>query len=266
MTKRMIGWLLAVVLLLGIAPAAASASAEAPEKPRAAAVYSGERVRLFGTEAADGTSVTIVNCRYAVNIRKGPSSKTARIGRATNGQVFRLLGVEADGKWYRIQFTASTEGYVFHDYVKVGSATPDPFPDGATGTIVNCKTKVNVREKASSKSKLLGTAKKGETFKVLGTSGNWVKIEFSGKTGYVYKTYIKVTGEEPEQPVSGKTGTVVNCKTQVNVRAKASSKSKILGTAKKGTTFEVLGKSGNWYKVSYKGKTAYIFHRYLKVD
>ena len=60
------------------------------------------------------------------------------------------------------------------------------------GTIVNCKVAANVRAKASSKSKLLGTAKNGEKFTVKGQSGNWIKIDYKGKTGYVYKKYIKV--------------------------------------------------------------------------
>ena len=83
----------------------------------------------------------------------------------------------------------------------------------------------------------------------------------------VYKTYIKVSGSDtPEPEPTGKTGTIVNCKTQVNVREKASSKSKLLGVAKKGETFEVLGKSGNWVKIRYNDKTAYIFHRYIKIS
>lgn len=249
MMKRMTGLLLAALLLFALVPAAAFAESE-----------------QTGEARENESSVTIVNCKTAVNIRKGPSSKTAKIGSAKNGQVFKLLGTEANGKWYRIQYTASKAGYVFHDYAKVGSETPDPFPDGTTGTIVNCKTQVNVREKASSSSRLLGTAKKGETFKVLGKSGNWVKIDFDGEDGFVYKTYIKVEGSDPVTPVTGKKGTIVNCKTQVNVRGKASSKSKLLGVARKGETYDVLGKSGNWVKIDFDGKDGFVFHTYIRID
>ena len=71
------------------------------------------------------------------------------------------------------------------------------------------------------------------------------------------------TGEARENESSV---TIVNCKTAVNIREKASSKSKILGTAKKGEKFDLIGKSGNWYKIDYNGKTAYVFHRYIKVS
>ncbi len=264
MMKRMIGFLLAAAVLLALAPSAAFASSEEPVQDRSGSLAAAltnptERSKTTVEGTADGTSVAIVNCKLAVNVRKGPGSNTAKIGTAKKGRIFKLLGVEADGKWYRIQYTASTVGYVFHTYVKVGNATPDPFDTAKTGTIVNCKTQVNVREKASSKSKLLGVAKKGETFDVLGRTGNWVKIDYHGKSAYVFHTYIRVDDETTA------TGTIVNCKTQVNVREKASSKSKLLGVAKKGETFDVLGKSGNWVKIDYHGTAAYVFHTYIKV-
>ena len=250
MMKRTISLLLAALMLFALMPAIAFAD----EAQQSSAATETQESR------EDGKSVTIVNCKYAVNIRKGPSSKTKRIGSAKNGQVFKLLGTEANGKWYKIQYRENTAGYVFHDYVKVGSETPDPFPDGTTGTIVNCKTQVNVREKASSKSKLIGKAKKSETFKVLGRSGNWVRIEFESKEGFVYRSYIRVDGEE-----TGKTVMIVNCKAQVNIRAKASSKSGIIGKAKKGATFELLGRSGSWYRIDFNGKVGYVFKRYVKI-
>ncbi len=84
----------------------------------------------------------------------------------------------------------------FADVADLGDAATEEEVrgDGQTGTIVNCKTKVNVREKASSKSKLLGTADKGDTYDVLGLFGNWVKIDFDGQDGFVYKKYIRVEG------------------------------------------------------------------------
>ena len=241
MMKRMTGLLLAALMLFALVPAVAFAESEPTEETR-----------------ENGSSVTIVNCKTAVNVRKGPSSKTSKIGSAKKGSVFELLGVEANGKWYKIQYTEKTVGYVFHRYGKVTNTTPT----ARRGMIVNCKTQVNIREKASSKSKIIGTSCNGAIFDVLGVSGNWVKIDYdNGKAGYVYKTYIQI-----EDVLTGKTGTIVNCKTAVNIREKASSKSKILGTAKKGEKFDLIGKSGNWYKIDYNGKTAYVFHRYIKVS
>ena len=138
---------------------------------------------------------------------------------------------------------------------------------GQKGTIVNCKTAVNVRAKASSKSKSLGKAKKGETFTVKGASGNWIKIDFNGKDGYVFKRYISVKGTPDDTPVEGKTGRIINCKTAANVRAKASSKSKLLGTAKRGKTFKVLATAGSWVKIQYNKETAgYVYKKYIHIQ
>ena len=137
--------------------------------------------------------------------------------------------------------------------------------EGQKGTIVNCKAQVNVRAKASTSAKVLGKAKKGETFKVLGTSGNWVRIDFNGKDGYVYKTYIKVEGTPAETPLTGKVGKIVNCKKQINVREQATSLSKLVGVAKKGETYKVLATAGSWVKIEYNGKTGYVFKTYIRV-
>ena len=63
----------------------------------------------------------------------------------------------------------------------------------------------------------------------------------------------------------GKTATIVNCKAWVNIRAKASSNSKKLGTANKGSTWTVQGRSGNWIQVDYSGTSAFIYKRYVKI-
>ena len=229
------------------------------------------QVKLEVTNAAaDGSTVTIVNCNSWVNVRTKASSSSKKLGTAKKGKVFKLLGVE--GKWYKIQYTSDKVGYVFHSYVKVGSGTaptPDPTPvSGDTGTIHNCTSWVNVREKASSSSKKLGTAKKGEVFKVLGISGHWVKVEYKGDPAYIYDRYVKLsnggTAPAPDPtPVSGDKGYIVNCKTCVNVRQKASSSSKKLGTLNKGTEITITGTSGKWTKIAYKGGTAYVFSEYV---
>ena len=52
--------------------------------------------------------------------------------------------------------------------------------------------KLNIRAKASSKSKVVAKIKHNKLVKVLATKGKWAKIQTSsGITGYVYKKYLK---------------------------------------------------------------------------
>ncbi|MBO5481523.1 MAG: C40 family peptidase [Clostridia bacterium] len=51
----------------------------------------------------------------------------------------------------------------------------------------------------------------------------------------------------------------------VNIRSGAGTSYTVLGSAEKNTRYAVVGKSGNWYKTYYRGKTAYINAQYAAV-
>ncbi len=48
----------------------------------------------------------------------------------------------------------------------------------------------------------------------------------------------------------------------VNVRAGAGTNFAVLGSAEKGASYAVIGKTGNWYKTYYRGKTGYVSASY----
>lgn len=52
---------------------------------------------------------------------------------------------------------------------------------------------LNIRKSADSDSKVVGTLKEGASVTIKESTGSWYKITANGKTGYVYKKYIKVT-------------------------------------------------------------------------
>ncbi|MBQ3652665.1 MAG: SH3 domain-containing protein, partial [Clostridia bacterium] len=122
---------------------------------------------------------------------------------------------------------------------------------------------VNVREKADSSSKILGNLRRGEEVSVISVGEKWVKIAYKDGTGYVFGEYV--SSAKPDYAVVGKTATIVNAEDGVNIRAKASSSSKILGVAYNGDTFTVQGLSGRWVKVEYNGDSAYIYDSYIKI-
>lgn len=51
----------------------------------------------------------------------------------------------------------------------------------------------------------------------------------------------------------------------VNLRSGAGTDYAVIGSAEKNTRYVVLGKTGNWYKTYYKGKTAYVNASYVAV-
>ena len=61
---------------------------------------------------------------------------------------------------------------------------------------------LNIRKSADSESKVVGTLREGATVTIKDTSGSWYKITANGKTGYVYKKYIKITGSSDDSKKS----------------------------------------------------------------
>lgn len=60
-------------------------------------------------------------------------------------------------------------------------------------------------------------------------------------------------------------GKVVNCLRRVNVRALPSGSSTQKGFAYLNETYKVIGKTGNWYKIMYKGQLCYIWTAYIRL-
>ena len=128
---------------------------------------------------------------------------------------------------------------------------------------------------------LVNTSKLGEIDKdkevtVISKTGNWCYIQTDTISGWIFTSRV----EKVDTPVENKTSTeekkteekkeekkeektTSNKKMYVafeycNVREKATTDSAKVTSANHNTEVEILGKEGEWYKVSVDGKTGYI--------
>ena len=167
--------------------------------------------------------------------------------------------------------------------------TPEPTqaPETGRGGVVNISgSKLNLRQKASTSSKILARLSGGTRVTVLGESGNWYHVDYNGTLGYLSRDYVRVTGEAPtaaptneptaeptpepapeptQAPETGRTGVVNISGSKLNLRQKASTSSKILARLSGGTRVTVLGESGGWYHVNYSGTLGYLSKAYVRV-
>lgn len=62
-------------------------------------------------------------------------------------------------------------------------------------------------------------------------------------------------------------GVVTTTSLDLNIRANPSTSSSVISTLKKGTYIEIIGESGNWWKVRYtmSGKTGYVTKEYIGI-
>lgn len=116
--------------------------------------------------------------------------------------------------------------------------------------------KLNVRTGMSTKYQVITQLKKGFVmYGSLSPKKDWLKVEYAPlKYGYVATKYTKKLVEFKKFSVK--------TKEILNVRDGRSTKEKIVGKLKKGSTVTVIGSKDGWYTISYKGKTSYISSKY----
>ena len=119
---------------------------------------------------------------------------------------------------------------------------------------------LNLRSEPSTSSSVLATVPRGTVVLVTESLDGWYKVSYQGKTGYMSKDYVTVSSE-----ATGSFGTGAVKGTYVNVRSGPGLNYGVVGSVNSGDSFAVTGVSGDWYKVDYKGTSAYINSSYLSV-
>ncbi|MDM0450973.1 SH3 domain-containing protein [Clostridium perfringens] len=228
----------------------------------------------------------IVNVSSSLNVREGASTSSKVIGSLSGNTKVTIVGEE--GAFYKIEYKGS-HGYVAKEYVKgvtensnsnQGTQTPEKpsIPESTEKTgIVNVSSSLNVREGASTSSKVIGSLSGNTKVTIVGEEGAFYKIEYKGSHGYVAKEYVKgvtensnsnqgtQTPEKPSNPEnSNKTG-VVTASKGLNVRKEANTSSKIIGILNSGESVEIIGEENGFYKITYKGQEAYSSKNYINI-
>ncbi|UBK72625.1 SH3 domain-containing protein [Clostridium perfringens] len=227
----------------------------------------------------------IVNVSSSLNVREGASTSSKVIGSLSGNTKVIIVGEE--GAFYKIEYKGS-HGYVAKEYVKgvtessnsnQGTQTPEKpsIPENTKKTgIVNVSSSLNVREEASTSSKVIGSLSGNTKVTIVGEEGAFYKIEYKGSHGYVAKEYIKgvtessnsnqgtQTPEKPSIPENTKKTGIVNVSSSLNVREGASTSSKVIGSLSGNTKVTIVGEEGAFYKIEYKGSHGYVAKEYVK--
>ncbi|MEE1313366.1 MAG: SH3 domain-containing protein [Lachnospiraceae bacterium] len=118
---------------------------------------------------------------------------------------------------------------------------------------------LNIRKQASASSSILGKYYWKDEVTCIGTNGNWTKVSFDDKTGYVSTKYL--TKNMPV--VTYKSSYSRYMKSTINVRKTPSTGSSSLGKITKGTKVTCYGISGNWTVVKKNGNKGFVLTKYL---
>ncbi len=180
------------------------------------------------------------------------SAVTLRAASSTSGKSVKKVAkatkvtvIDSTGSWRAVKVGSTTGWVQASKLVKVPAAKK-----------MQTTTALNLRAKASTSSKVITVLKKGTKVTITSSSGAWRKVTVSGKTGWVHSKYLKAVSTTAKK--TAKTTTALN------LRAKASTSSKVITVLKKGTKVTITSSSGAWRKVTVSGKTGWVHSKYLK--
>lgn len=124
----------------------------------------------------------IVRTTDTVNVRSSDSEEADKIGKAQAGTELKRTEDRANG-WSKVIFE-DREAYIKSDYLEVVTNEAAGETAEIIGTIT-ATTNVNVRSEADQESEKIGSAQAGTSYKLLEEQGEWYKIDYNGKTGFV---------------------------------------------------------------------------------
>ena len=134
------------------------------------------------------------------------------------------------------------------------------------------KGALNARRKANSKSDIVIKIPNGSEVEVLEENGDWSRIEYKGKKGYVKSGFLSdeapVKEEEPVMLVlqAGGHARIVTDGGTLNLRKKADAKSAVVSQAPNGARVEVVEANLLWSSIVFEGKKGYVLTEYLVLD
>ena len=117
---------------------------------------------------------------------------------------------------------------------------------------------LRLRSTAGTSSKTLASAAKNEVVVVLGKEGEWYKVIYNLKTGYMHGDYLKVLTNGDAELGYGKFNT-----SGVNIRSGASTSKDAIDQADKGEKAYIIGVRDGWYKIIFGSKIGYVRSDFL---
>ncbi len=156
----------------------------------------------------NATVISKVRVIERVNIRKSDSADSDKVGSASVGEEYKVIQKKQNG-WTEIEYngeSAFIKSMYLEDVeaavVEIGDGNDDAGNDNNANTETNNTTTeagntvtvndsgVRVRKEANTTSDVLGTVYVGEKLEFISKEGEWTKVKYKGKTGYIKSTFV----------------------------------------------------------------------------
>ena len=151
------------------------------------------------------------------------------------------------------------------NYVMAGmlaTAVAIPLSDTTTSHASEIRittVRVHFRTEAGTNYSSMGILDKGVKVSYISESGNWTKVEYDSKTGYICSDYLE-KGESNATPTSTMYTTP---EIGLNLRKGPGTSYSVIRTLSKGTAVTVHSSSNGWSKISVNGVEGYVSTSFL---
>lgn len=134
----------------------------------------------------------LANVSGNLNIRKEADADSEKVGTLARGGI--CLIKEKGSEWSLIA-SGNCVGYVKNEYLVFGDEAGEWAEANKIGSVATVNTTtLKVREDADENSTCITLIPEGESYKVLGTKGDWTKIEIDDDfSGYVKSEYVDIS-------------------------------------------------------------------------
>lgn len=127
-----------------------------------------------------------------------------------------------------------------------------------TGIAFVSASSLRLRSSPSTTGTTLDYAESGEVVVLLGKSGDWYKVNYNLRTGYMHSHYLNASTRENAELGYGR----VNG-SKVNIRSGPGTSYSLLAQASAGDRAYIIGINNQWFKVIFENTVGYIRSDYL---
>jgi uncharacterized protein YraI len=133
-----------------------------------------------------------------LNVRSGPSTSNAVVGKVTKGQIVQVYAIRAGWASVRID-RGSPLRYVFAKYVtQVRGAAPNAPQPAAPSSVARgtyeTTTGLNLRSGPATSNRIVAVMPKGAKVRASARSGSWLRVTYDGTTGFAFDKYLRPVG------------------------------------------------------------------------
>lgn len=208
-------------------------------------------------------------------VREKASQKSDIVAGVSKDETYKIISETAN--WAKIKADGAT-GYVLKKYVtcsyvlknavKISTAAkPAASADSSSNAyskVALCKVdSLRIRKSPNTTSKILGYMNKKTCASILSKGKEWTKIQSGSIIGYIMNTYYVSGSQVPTYAKKAGLSLQATLRVNMNVRSSASTSSKRIGGALKGSSYPLKKELSEWVAVSYGSKTGYLMKKYV---